>query len=331
MLTHNCVHHFRGVSGVAAALRKKLVPGAAVADGARVVRRHAEELYGLLRDHPYSPALRRLRDRAPRRRTTSRPSGSPASRSSGWCRRATRTACSTGGALAEGGWRQPAGLVGVRRPPRGRRPGRRPGSTGPSSSPTATSAGACAGSRGRRRSPSGGARSRERSERPGCAACRSPRVAAPEDALPRRRAPPRRRRAACCGRAPSITSTSPPGQRVGDRRVDQRVGAGDDGQVRDRRRRRGWRRMRRSTRLLRVQVAPAVDAEPGGAGARRAKGVAREMVWTTRGSSRLEREVAGDDAAQAVADEVEARARRDLARRARRAARRWPATPGPGK
>jgi 2-polyprenyl-3-methyl-5-hydroxy-6-metoxy-1,4-benzoquinol methylase len=53
VLTHNCVHHFRDVSGVAAAIRKKLVPGAPWLMVREYYADTAAELYRLLQDHPY--------------------------------------------------------------------------------------------------------------------------------------------------------------------------------------------------------------------------------------------------------------------------------------
>lgn len=54
ILTHNCVHHFRSMTSVAAAIRRKTM-----VDGRWLMLREwyadsAEELYRLLRDHPYS-------------------------------------------------------------------------------------------------------------------------------------------------------------------------------------------------------------------------------------------------------------------------------------
>lgn len=54
VLTHNCVHHFRGIGYVAAAIRQKIA-----ARGRWLMLREwfadsAEELYRRLRDHPYS-------------------------------------------------------------------------------------------------------------------------------------------------------------------------------------------------------------------------------------------------------------------------------------
>jgi 2-polyprenyl-3-methyl-5-hydroxy-6-metoxy-1,4-benzoquinol methylase len=58
VLTHNCVHHFRPALGVAAALRKKLVPGARWLMVREWYADDAEELYRQLSGHPYSQRYR---------------------------------------------------------------------------------------------------------------------------------------------------------------------------------------------------------------------------------------------------------------------------------
>lgn len=54
VLTHNCVHHFRSIGYVAAAIRQKIVEGGRWLMMREWFADSAEELYARLRDHPYS-------------------------------------------------------------------------------------------------------------------------------------------------------------------------------------------------------------------------------------------------------------------------------------
>ncbi|APR80545.1 Hypothetical protein A7982_05892 [Minicystis rosea] len=54
VLTHNCVHHFRSIGYVAAAIRQKMAPGARWLMLREWFADTAEELYQRLHDHPYS-------------------------------------------------------------------------------------------------------------------------------------------------------------------------------------------------------------------------------------------------------------------------------------
>ena len=54
VLTHNCVHHFRSIGYVAAAIRQKIAPGQRWLMMREWYADSAEELYRRLREHPYS-------------------------------------------------------------------------------------------------------------------------------------------------------------------------------------------------------------------------------------------------------------------------------------